>query len=101
MNTVSSSPRPNTPAVIAELQQPVLGIVALAAVGADQEATPLRSLTIVLLRNGEAGTAAAWNQEHHEVFARCACGIFPRLGLGHYFVSSTITGPALFFLLLD
>jgi hypothetical protein len=35
------------------------------------------------------------------VFARCACRIFPSLGLGHYFVSSTITGPALFFLLLD
>ena len=88
-------------AMIAELQQSVLGIVALAAVGADQEVTPLRSVTIVLLGNGEAGTAAAWHQEHLEVFARCVCRILASLGLGHYFVSSTITGPALFFLLLD
>ena len=48
------------------LKQAVLGVVTLAAAGADQVTTPGGSLAIVVLRHGEGGAAAAWDQKHAE-----------------------------------
>jgi hypothetical protein len=48
------------------LKEAVLGIVALTAAGADPVTTPGGSLTIIVLRHGERGAAAAWDQKHAE-----------------------------------
>jgi hypothetical protein len=52
--------------VESHLQKAVLGIVALAAAGADEIAAPSGSLAVVVFSNGEGGSAAAWDQEHAE-----------------------------------
>jgi len=50
--------------VKADLQEAVLGIVPLAAAGANQIAAPRGSLAIVVLGHGERGSATARDQEH-------------------------------------
>ena len=61
-------------AMITNFQQPVFGIVALAAIRADQITAPCSALVIVVLRNRERRSAAAWNQKHSQ--RRRALGFF-------------------------
>lgn len=46
------------------LKEAVLGIVALAASGADQVSAPCSTLAIVVFGDGERGAAAAGDEEH-------------------------------------
>jgi len=55
---------PKSLAMISKLQQAILWIMTLAAVGADKETTPLRSMTIVLLGHRKTRSATARDQEH-------------------------------------
>jgi hypothetical protein len=50
-------------AVIANLQQPILRIVSLAAVGTNQITAPGCAAVIVVFRDRERRPAAAWNQK--------------------------------------
>jgi hypothetical protein len=58
--------RPVAFAVIADLQQAVLGIVALATARAGKIAPPSRTLAIVIFGDGEGQTTTAWNKKHAE-----------------------------------
>ncbi len=49
-----------------DLEKTVLGIVAFAATGADQVATPRGTLTVVVFGDGKGGTTAARDEEHAE-----------------------------------
>ena len=50
--------------VESHLEETVLGVVALAAAGADQVAAPGRALAVVVLGHGEGCAAAAGDQKH-------------------------------------
>ena len=52
--------------VESHLEKTVLGVVALAAAGADQVAAPGRALAIVVLGHREGCAAAAGDQKHAE-----------------------------------
>src|SRR6476660_9315705 len=52
--------------LVPELQEPVLGVVPLTALRADQVSAPGGTLAVKLLRDGKALPAAAW----HEIHAR-------------------------------
>jgi hypothetical protein len=62
--TVIHSPVPF--AVISLLQQAVLGIVTLTAVGANQVPAPMRALVVVVLRHREGCATAAGDEKHLE-----------------------------------
>jgi len=53
-------------ALITDLQQTVLRVVALLAIGTFQIAAPGCSLTIVVFRDREGGSTAAGDDEHFE-----------------------------------
>ncbi len=55
---------PETFALIAELQQAVFGIVALAATRADQMTAPGGAAAVVIFRRSEGGAATARDEEH-------------------------------------
>jgi len=57
---------PVTFAVESHFQQPIFGIMVLAAAGTDHVAAPCRSLAVVVFGNGESHAATAWDEEHAE-----------------------------------
>jgi hypothetical protein len=59
---------PVTFALKAESQDPVLGIVPLAAVRTRQKRPEMGSLAVVVLGNGKCRSTAAGNQEHRKAF---------------------------------
>jgi|SRR5438067_2783996 len=59
---------PITFALKAELQDPVFGIVALAANRTYQKGPEMSALAIVILSDGKSRSTTAGNQEHREVF---------------------------------
>ena len=58
---------PISVAIIAELQEAVLWVVALTAMGTFQIAAPSGPLAIVVFGDGKSGPAAAGDEEHFEV----------------------------------
>src|ERR1700685_3732826 len=75
---------PESVALIADLQQPVLGIVTFAAGRAGEVAAPGCTLAVVVFGHGKGCAAAAGDQEHLEgrlVFHHVARGFTGRLGL--------------------
>ena len=68
------------------LQQPVLGIVALAAAGTDEITSPRRALVIVVLGDGECCAATAGDEEH----AQRRAGFRTLLGLASRFHDSCL-----------
>src|SRR5271170_5427852 len=59
---IAFAPRALT--VIAQLQQPVFGVVPLAATGTLQIAGAGRTLAVVVFGNGKSPATAAWHQIH-------------------------------------
>jgi hypothetical protein len=68
--------RPVSFALIAQLQQTVLGVMSFAALGTFQIAAPGGSLMIIVLGNGKSGSATAGDEIHLEG------GTFQRSSLG-------------------
>jgi hypothetical protein len=62
--TIIHSPVPF--AVISHLQQAVLGIVTLTAVGANQVPAPMGALVVVIFRHRESCATAAGDEKHLE-----------------------------------
>jgi hypothetical protein len=56
-------------AVIPDLQQTVLGVMTLSALGAFQVTAPGCALPIVVFGDGKSRPAAARNQKHFQTFA--------------------------------
>jgi hypothetical protein len=56
--------------LISQLQQPVFGVVTLAATGANEISAPTAPLLVVVFGNGETRSTAAGNQKHLELSGR-------------------------------
>src|SRR5579864_2316082 len=89
--------------VESDLEQPVLGVVALAASGAGKITAPGRALMIIVLGDGKGCAAAAWNQKHAQgrgTFLALASG-FGFFGLAAFLHDSSTAARALFLRLFD